>query len=48
MKYVKLLLALGYIILPVDFIPEALLGYFGLIDDGAALIYIATLLFGND
>lgn len=40
MDKIKLILAIIYLISPIDIIPEALLGPFGLIDDGAALIYI--------
>ncbi len=43
-KFAKILLALVYIISPVDLIPEALLGAVGLIDDGAAAIYLVKTL----
>ena len=43
-KFAKILLALVYIISPIDLIPEALLGTVGLIDDGAAAIYLVKTL----
>ncbi len=36
--------AVGYIISPVDFVPEALLGVFGLLDDAVVLSWVAARL----
>lgn len=36
--------ALGYVISPVDFLPEALLGVFGLLDDAFVLSWVAARL----
>ncbi|MCR5621949.1 MAG: DUF1232 domain-containing protein [Treponema sp.] len=43
-KFAKIVLALVYIISPVDLIPEAVFGAVGFIDDGAAAIYLLKTL----
>ena len=45
MKSIKIILAILYIVSPIDLIPESILGFFGLLDDGAALLYLITTLF---
>lgn len=45
MKSIKIFLAILYIVSPIDLIPESILGFFGLLDDGAALLYLITTLF---
>jgi MORN repeat protein len=45
MKSIKIILAILYIISPIDLIPESILGFFGLLDDGAALLYLITTFF---
>ena len=39
MEKFKLILAILYILSPIDIVPEVLLGPFGLLDDGMALLY---------
>ena len=45
MKYVKIGVALLYILSPVDLLPEGLLGMFGFVDDAAVLAYLGMVLF---
>ena len=45
MKSIKIILAILYIVSPIDLIPESILGFFGLLDDGAALLYLITTFF---
>lgn len=45
MKSIKIFLAILYIVSPIDLIPESILVFFGLLDDGAALLYLITTLF---
>lgn len=42
MEKFKLILAILYILSPIDILPEVLLGPFGLIDDGMALLYVLS------
>ena len=48
MKSIKIILAILYIVSPIDFIPESILGFFGLLDDGAALLYLLTVFFTSE
>lgn len=48
MEKIKLIMAILYILSPVDIIPEVLLGPFGLIDDGMALIYVLSYFLGEE
>lgn len=45
MEKFKLILAVIYLLSPIDIIPEVFLGPFGLIDDGVALLYILNYVF---
>ncbi len=36
-----MVLALAYLVLPVDLVPELLLGPIGLVDDGVVLVWLA-------
>lgn len=49
LKYIVLMLAFIYIASPIDFLPEGLLGIFGLLDDIILmLIAFLTLFIGDD
>ena len=47
MEALKMILAGIYILSPIDILPEAVLGPFGLLDDGAAVIYLVSLFFNR-
>lgn len=48
MRKLKMILAIIYLLSPIDLIPEALLGPFGLLDDGGAFLYLIATFFSDD